>query len=128
MRGKLIPLAVSVIGLLTCCVPVLAHHSMSMYDHEQLTTLKAVITAFAFINPHVEIHFDVEGAQGRTEKWAAIGPSPHRLSRSGWERDILHAGDRVTIIGNRAKDGTNTMRLVKLILANGREFRAYGRR
>jgi hypothetical protein len=46
------------------------------------------------------------------------------LSRVNWKRDTVKPGDEITIVGNRAKSGSNYMRLDKIIFASGQELSA----
>lgn len=102
--------------------PVFAHHSMSMYDRGHDTTFKATITQFDWVNPHSQIIFNVADEHGNVEKWVAEGPGPNRLANHGWSKDSLKPGDQVTIVGNRNKDGSTTMRFEKVILPDGQEL------
>lgn len=104
--------------------PALAHHSMSMYDRGHDTTFKATITQFDWVNPHAQITFTVADEHGNVEKWVAEGPGPNRLANHGWSKDTLKPGDQVTIVGNRNKDGSTTMRFERVILPNGQELEA----
>jgi hypothetical protein len=105
-------------------LPAFAHHSMSMYDRSHDSTLKATITEFSWVNPHCQITFTVTDEQGNVVKWVAEGGGPNRLANHGWTKDSLKPGDQVTIIGNRNKDGSPTMRFEKIIFANGQELEA----
>jgi hypothetical protein len=115
------PLVV-LVAILLISGPVSAHHSMSMYDRGHDTTFKATITQFEYVNPHAQITFTVVDEHGSTEKWVAEGPGPNRLANQGWSQESLKPGDQVTIVGNRNKDGSPTMRFVKVILPDGREL------
>lgn len=105
--------------------PLIAHHSMSMYDLDHVITLRGTIAGFEWSNPHAQIRFDRQDDQGSLEKWTAECPSPGRLSRSGWTTETLKPGDQVTLIGNQAKDGSNLMRLDRIVLPDGHELRGY---
>jgi hypothetical protein len=102
--------------------PAFAHHSMSMYDRGHDTTFKATITQFDWSNPHSQISFTVTDDHGNAEKWVAEGPGPNRLANHGWSKDSLKPGDQVTIVGNRNKDGSPTMRFEKVIFSDGQEL------
>jgi hypothetical protein len=119
---------VSLLAVLTTSLvisrPAFAHHSMSMYDRGHDTTFKAIITQFDWVNPHSQITFTVTDESGNTEKWVAEGPGPNRLANHGWTKDTLKPGDQVTIVGNRNKDGSSTMRFERVILPNGQELEA----
>lgn len=101
-----------------------AHHSMSMYDRGHDTAFKATVTQFDWVNPHSTITFTVTDEHGNVENWWAEGPGPNRLASHGWSKDTLKPGDQVTIVGNRNKDGSATMRFEKVILPNGQELEA----
>jgi hypothetical protein len=122
MKNWLIKIFVMPIGLFLVAGIVFAHHGTAPYDTTKLTTVKGTVTDFQFINPHVEIYIEAKNDQGKVEKWAAEANSPNVLARNGWSRTIISAGDTITLIGNRAKNGTNSLRLQKVVLANGKEL------
>jgi hypothetical protein len=102
--------------------PVIAHHGASPYDTSKLTTLKGTVADFQFINPHVVISVDVIDDQGKSETWIGEANSPNVLSRHGWDRTIMKKGDQITVVGNRGKNGSKTLRLQKVVLSDGREL------
>jgi len=108
--------------LLVGSASLFAHHGASPYDTSKLTTLKGTVTDFQFINPHVVIAVDVADDKGKVENWIGEANSPNVLSRHGWDRDVMKKGDQVTVIGNRGKNGSKTLRLQKVVLSNGREL------
>lgn len=108
--------------LLMSCGSLLAHHGASPYDTSKLTTLKGTVTDFQFINPHVVLAVDVADDKGKTENWIGEANSPNVLSRHGWDKDVIKKGDQITVIGNRGKNGSKTLRLQKVVLSNGREL------
>ena len=127
MKIRILLLLAAMAASLLLSGPAFAHHSMSMYDRDHDTTFKATITEFGYFNPHAQITFTVTDERGNTVKWVAEGPGPNRLASHGWTKDSLKPGDQVTIVGNRNKNGTPTMRFEKVILANGHELEAYPR-
>src|SRR5579859_4418508 len=116
-----VSLAVMVI-LLMSSGSSFAHHGASPYDTSKLTTLKGTVTDFQFINPHVVLAVDVTDDKGKTENWIGEANSPNVLSRHGWDKDVVKKGDQITVIGNRGKNGSKTLRLQKVVLSNGREL------
>ena len=108
--------------LLLISVPVRAHHGATPYDSTKLTTLKGTVSDFQFINPHVELFVDVTDDKGKVETWSGEANSPNVLSRHGWSKDIIKKGDQITVIGNKGKNGSKTLRLQKVILPDGREL------
>jgi hypothetical protein len=110
------------VGFLVVSAPIYAHHGASAYDTKKSTTLKGTVTDFQFMNPHSELFFDVKDATGKVEKWTAEAVSMVTMSRLGWSKNMFKPGDQITVVGNRAKNGSPTMRLSKVVLANGKEF------
>jgi hypothetical protein len=124
LKTKIVSLLAILTTSLAISGPASAHHSMSMYDRGHDTTFKATITQFDWVNPHSQIIFTVTDEHGNIEKWVAEGPGPNRLSNHGWSQDSIKPGDQVTIIGNRNKNGSTTMRFEKVILPSGQELEA----
>jgi len=127
VKAKIVSLLAVLAASLLISAPAFAHHSMSMYDRGQDTTFKAIITEFNWANPHSQIIFTVTDEHGNIQKWVAEGPGPNRLANHGWSKDSLKPGDQVTIVGNRNKDGSPTMRFEKVIFPNGQELVARSR-
>src|SRR4030088_2539604 len=103
--------------------PLFAHHGEVNYDTEKVVSVKGTVTDFQFINPHVRIFLDVKNDKGEIEKWSCEARSPIMLVRvGGWDKNTLKPGDVITASGFRAKNGSNILRLKKIVLANGREM------
>ena len=103
--------------------PVLAHHGETNYDTDKLVSVKATVTQFLFINPHVQIFMDAKNDKGEIEKWICEARSPAMLVRNGdWDKNTLKPGDVITAVGFRSKNGTNILRLKKIVLADGKEL------
>jgi len=109
-------------GLFLVSSPLFAHHGTAAYETTKLTTVKGTATEFKFINPHVEITVEVKDDKGKIEQWLGEANSPNVLSRHGWSKEIIKPGDEITVIGYRAKNGSNTLRLQKVVLSNGQEL------
>jgi hypothetical protein len=103
--------------------PLLAHHGEANYDTEKIVSIKGTVTAFEFVNPHVQITLDVKNDKGETEKWIGEARSPAMLSRyGGWDRNTIKVGDAITFYGHRNKNGTPFMRLEKIVMPDGKEL------
>ena len=123
LKNKVLRVCLALAGFcLVVSSAVFAHHGGAVYDMSKMTTVKGVVTEFQFINPHSQIFFDAKNDKGEVEKWIAEGNSGTALSRIGWKKDSLKPGDEITAIGNRSKNGSTTMHLRKLVLANGEEL------
>jgi uncharacterized protein DUF6152 len=125
MNGSKKACLIIIVALALVPIPLFAHHGTSAFDMTKRTTVKGTVTAIEWSNPHVFVHFDVNDGKGDTENWAADSPNPTRLAKAGWNKDTLKLGDQVTATGNRAKNGSNLMRLAKIVRANGQELTGY---
>ena len=122
MNARLIVRLTSIAALLLAPGAVFAHHGAAGYDSNKLTTLKGTVTEFRFQNPHAQIFLDVKDSTGKVQNWILEAVGIATLSRSGWTKSILKAGDEVTVTGNPAKNGSTSMRLTKVVLASGKEL------
>ena len=113
-------------GLLVLSIPAFAHHGAAAYDTSKTVSVKATITDFQFINPHVLVFFDVRNDDGAVEKWQGELTSPNHLARTGWTRSSLKPGDQVTLSGPRAKNGSTALWINKVVLTDGQELRLNG--
>jgi hypothetical protein len=103
-------------------VPVFAHHGSAAYDAKQTVSLKATITDFEFVNPHVQFFFDTKDDNGNVIHWNCEGTNPAMLARAGWTKNTLKPGDQVTMVVHPNIDpNIHVVSFVKVILANGEE-------
>lgn len=108
------------VGLVMLSAPMLAHHSQSIFDLQNLTTLTGTVTAFEWSNPHVVIHLQVTNDKGGVEQWSISSTAPNSLQRMGWNRHTLKPGDRITVSGNRHKQRQPLMYLRKIVMPDGK--------
>lgn len=100
-----------------------AHHSFAVhFIGDKLVTVTGIVTAFSFRNPHGMLELDAIEGDAITGQWSAETNSPNILRRRGWAADSIKPGDRVTIEGYPARDGSNSMRIYRVIYADGREL------
>lgn len=112
-----------IVFLAVFVLPAPAHHGGAAYDRSTTLMLKATVTDFKFINPHVQIYFDVTDDKGNVVHWSSESPEdPGMLSRQGWSRTIIKSGDKITVVGHPAKSGAKVLSLEKVILADGTEL------
>ena len=112
-----------VVGVILLAVsgPMFGHHStVARYDEEHPVTLTGTVIRFRMINPHSQLEFEVKDENGNAVKWTAETSGASGIYRKGWRTDELKPGDRVTVTGKPAFDGSKTMGLVKLVGPNGK--------
>jgi hypothetical protein len=126
MTRKLTVILGAAVVLLLVAGPMFAHHGAAAYDTSQNTTLKGTVVEFDFINPHCQLFINVADESGALVKWDGEFTNPGTLHRRGWTKDMFKPGDQITMIGNRAKNGANVLRVMKLQMADGKEITALG--
>ena len=99
-----------------------------MYDFSKPVVLKGTITKFEWLNPHNQIYFDVTDEKGTVSHWIAATEPPQVMLERGWTRRSLKEGDEVTVYIFAAKNGAKVGNLQKIVLADGKELTAAGRR
>jgi hypothetical protein len=119
--------AVGIVAILVGASLLFAHHAWPV-DRSKEITVKGTVTEYDWSNPHVMIGLDVMADSGKVEKWNVGGPSTTRMEGNGWDRNTLKPGDVITAIGYRFSDGSNILRLEKIVTSSGRELFLYGRR
>jgi Family of unknown function (DUF6152) len=103
---------------------VMAHHSFGAeYDANKPITLTGVVTSIEWTNPHSYLHIDVSDEKGNVASWKLEGYPPNALYRTGWKKDVtIKPGDKVTIFGWRARDGTNWAHSREVTFADGKKL------
>src|SRR5262245_46099115 len=82
-----------------------AHHAIgAVYDASQRVTLEGTITAFHFVNPHPLVEMQVVATDGQAESWRLEFDNLRELTDAGMSGETFKAGDRITVVGSRARD------------------------
>jgi hypothetical protein len=116
-------LAAVAAGALLAGLSAHAHHSFAVhFIGDEIITVKGVVTEFTFRNPHGLLMLDETRADGTVEHWRIETNSPNILRRRGWSPDSIKSGDEVTIEGYPSRDGSSSMRVARLVFADGREL------
>ena len=122
MESKRSIIFVFLTGLLFACVPVFAHHGGSDYDVQHPVALKGTVSEFFWSNPHCQIFLDTKDDAGKAVNWTIETLAPAVLKRSGWSRETLHSGDKITITVVPSKRNTPVGMLRKVVLPDGTEL------
>jgi hypothetical protein len=125
MKTLCVP-AFVILTLVAAVMPLLAHHSWPV-SFDRLVTVKGTVVEFRWANPHPMITLEVPANDGRTEKWQVGGPAIIRMESNGWTKTTVKPGDVITGIGYQFADGQKIVRLERVVLADGKEIRLYGR-
>jgi hypothetical protein len=120
VKTKVLSLAALIVGILIIGRPVYAHHGAAAYDLGEPLMLKdAVVTRYAWINPHPLIQVDYKDEKGNVQRWTAELGSTPAAQLLGWSRTTLKPGDVITMYVWKSKTGATVGRLNKVILADG---------
>jgi hypothetical protein len=119
-------LAFGAIGILLATGSLSAHHRWPV-DQSTLVTVQGTVVSYSWGNPHVMIVLDVATDDGRVERWNVGGPSTSRMGANGWDRNTLQGGEMITGMGFQFSDGSQVVRLEKIVMADGSEMLLYGR-
>ena len=125
MKAVYVPVFL-VLALVAAVIPLSAHHSWPVIM-EKLVTVKGTVMQFEWANPHPMITLEVKADDGKVEKWLIGGPAINRMEANGWTKDTVKPGDVLTGTGFQFSDGQKIIRLERVVFADGKEMRLYGR-
>jgi hypothetical protein len=111
------------IAVITLSAAMSAHHGAATFDTANEITLKGTVTEWTWFNPHCFLKFDVKDATGAAKNWAVEAGNPTDMSKRGWTRMSMKPGDEVTVTLQPVKTGAPVGRIMKVVLANGKELR-----
>ena len=102
-----------------------AHHSFAMFDKSKEVMVEGVVREYQWKNPHLYIQLAVASKAGPVE-WSLEGGSPNILSRNGWKRTSVLAGEKVKILINPMRDGRPGGAILEVHKANGEVLYYHG--
>jgi Family of unknown function (DUF6152) len=116
-------LFVAVLSLLLMTMRISAHHAFAAeYDENKRVTVSGIVTGFKWSNPHAWLYVDEKDETGKVTGWSFEMGSPGGLTRRGWKKAELKKGDRVTLEGYGAKDGSNKANASTVTMPDGRKL------
>ena len=112
----------AVVAVLLVAGTATAHHSFAVhFVGDKLIKVSGVVEEFSFHNPHGLLVLKAR-KDGAEQVWRIETNSPNILRRRGWDENSIKSGDEVTVEGYPARDGTNSMRVYRVIYPGGREL------
>jgi hypothetical protein len=108
--------------------PVCAHHSYIMFDSSTSKSVTGTVARLEWRNPHVYLWVYVRNSSvpGGYDLYAFENGSPAVLVRGGWSKDVLAAGETITVEYWPLKDGRNGGHFVKATRSDGRTLFGVG--
>jgi len=103
---------VLIAGLVACAVapaaPVLAHHTVAgVYDPAKRATLSGVVSDVEWKQPHMVVHMDVKGDDGRVVMWEVEAQAPLIMRSHGLLQDNIKPGMTISSTVCLARDGSH---------------------
>lgn len=89
-----------------------AHHSEAGFDVETVVAFQGAVSKVAWRNPHVYFTVETVVESGGTVEWEVETGGIPLLERSGWHRDSLKPGERITVRGHPAREPGRTYALL----------------
>jgi Cu/Ag efflux protein CusF len=100
-----------------------AHHSGAAYDDNRQQQLEGTVKSVNWTNPHITFVVDKDAKAGEPAKtWVFEVSSPGVLTRSGWSKRSLQAGDHAIFSFAPLRTGSAGGYLTKVTLSDGREL------
>jgi hypothetical protein len=98
-----------------------AHHSYAMFDTTQQLTIVGTVRTLEWASPHVWLWIEVPDGKGGSAPYGFETVSPGQLQRDyGWDKNVVHVGDKVTVQYAPLRSGKNGGELEKVTLENGK--------
>jgi hypothetical protein len=102
-------IAVVILVMMSPTGSVLAHHNTAaLYDADKPIPLVGTVTAVQWRNPHAYLFVDAKNDDGTIVNWKVELLGGLTLGHEGIAKDVLKAGDPVSMTVCVAKDGSHT--------------------
>ena len=95
--------SLTAVAVATMAGALSAHHGRATFDTDVTITMKGVVTAIKWSNPHVEIELRAHDEAGTPLTWIIEAAPPHQLSRLGVSAAFVSVGDEIEVTGHPAR-------------------------
>jgi hypothetical protein len=121
------PSAVAVAFAALSASPSHAHHSFAAeFSYQDSGTITGEVVEVLFVNPHARYFIVIKDEHGQEKLWDAQTRSPNALLNTGWSKDTIRVGERVTIEGNLGRDHAPKIWIRELRKESGEVIRPTG--
>ena len=106
-------------AVLMLSASALAHHSFAMFDYNKDITIVGEVKELQWINPHIHLLVNVPDGKGGMVEWDIEGGTPGNLRRTGWSKDVVKPGEKISVAIHPLKNGTSGGMLVSATRGDG---------
>jgi hypothetical protein len=118
MRLKLL----AFIAVLLAAAPIWAHHGSTGFDQNKPVHLVGKVSLLEWSNPHVVVHLDVAGADGKVTTWRVGTYPPTVAKRLGFSVSSFELGTELSVDGYQATDGSNHVNGTSIVFKDGKKI------
>jgi len=110
------------IAVLLAVAPLWAHHGSAGFDQNKPVHFTGKVSLLEWNNPHVVVHVDVAGADGKVATWLVNTLPPNTAKRLGFSQSSFAVGTEVSVDGYQATDGSNHVNGTSIVLPDGKKI------
>ena len=112
----------TVIALLLAAAPVWAHHGSAGFDQKRPVHITGKVSMLEWNNPHVVVHVEVTGTDGKVTRWLVNTFPPNAGMRLGYSKNTFAIGTEITIDGYQALDGSTRVNSHSIAFKDGKKI------
>ncbi len=99
-----------------------AHHGSTGFDRNKPVHFVGKVSLVDWKNPHIVIHLDVAGADGKVATWLVSTLPPSPAIRQGFSKSSFDAGTELTVDGYQAEDGSSHVNAASILFKDGKKI------
>jgi hypothetical protein len=130
ISGLRVPRTVAAMAavLLGAAVVAEAHHTYALFDSSKTLTVSGTVAKLEWTNPHTFVWVYVPSTEtaGKYDLYAFENGSPNAVSKAGWSKTTVQAGDKITVDFAPLRDGRKGGHLLSVKLNDGRTLYGVG--
>ena len=111
-----------VIVVLLAAAPIWAHHGSAGFDQKKPVHFIGKVSLLEWTNPHIVIHLEVAGADGKVATWLVNSFPPNAGKRLGFSQSSFAVGTEITVDGYQATDGSNHVNGTSIVFGDGKKI------
>jgi hypothetical protein len=111
-----------VMAVFLAAAPIQAHHGSTGFDQNKPVHLIGKVSQVDWTNPHVVIHLEAAGADGKVAAWLVNTLAPNAAKRMGFSKDSFATGMEISVDGYRATDGSNHVNSTSIVFPDGKKI------